>query len=362
MEKIIGKSILLIVIISSISFLGCVSPIENSQKPQINFYTTKENFFENEEITFYLSAKNTEQVIINFGTEKKVLECNNECEKEFKEKLKAGAYSIEAQAIGKNDTTKVYSKIYVKPTKIKCSDGTENNNCSEKKPYYCENGSLKENCLVCGCEEGYYCNEGKCNISVLKLKKIEADFPNRVTPNSKFVVKAIVEFDEQTIKGTTYYFSLNGNEAQKYIFDGETEKEIELTDYAPKEGTIDISIVSYANENKREIMGTFYKQKAIIVESERKKLDAPTINGFAEGKDIILSWNKIEGAVEYRLYKSLDANPIYISYKLYKKISGNETSIVLQNQNQGGHYFVLTAINAYGEESLYSNVFSVEVK
>ncbi len=46
---------------------------------------------------------------------------------------------------------------------ITCSDGTQNNQCSATKPLYCLNGTLINNCSVCGCSGNQTCsNTGAC--------------------------------------------------------------------------------------------------------------------------------------------------------------------------------------------------------
>ena len=41
---------------------------------------------------------------------------------------------------------------------IACSDGTQNNQCSATKPLYCLNGTLINNCSVCGCSGNQTCS------------------------------------------------------------------------------------------------------------------------------------------------------------------------------------------------------------
>lgn len=48
-----------------------------------------------------------------------------------------------------NITSDNYSK------EKKCVDGTPYGKCSERKPFYCYNGELLKNAMVCGCPEGY---------------------------------------------------------------------------------------------------------------------------------------------------------------------------------------------------------------
>lgn len=43
-----------------------------------------------------------------------------------------------------------------------CNDGTEFGECSEKKEFFCESGSLVSNCGLCGCGDGFTCKENKC--------------------------------------------------------------------------------------------------------------------------------------------------------------------------------------------------------
>jgi hypothetical protein len=48
------------------------------------------------------------------------------------------------------------------PSKGSCGDGTLNGNCSENKPYFCENEILVENPSVCGCPEILTLSQNKC--------------------------------------------------------------------------------------------------------------------------------------------------------------------------------------------------------
>ncbi len=43
-----------------------------------------------------------------------------------------------------------------------CEDGTPSGRCSEKKPFYCFRGELKENAVQCGCPEGYEIYRSLC--------------------------------------------------------------------------------------------------------------------------------------------------------------------------------------------------------
>jgi len=44
-----------------------------------------------------------------------------------------------------------------------CSDGTSYGQCSSEKPKYCDNGNLVDRCDICGCPEGYSCqDDGSC--------------------------------------------------------------------------------------------------------------------------------------------------------------------------------------------------------
>jgi hypothetical protein len=50
-----------------------------------------------------------------------------------------------------------------------CTDGTQYNQCSSKRPVYCSNGTLIENCSICGCNPGYSCqSSGSCKVTALE--------------------------------------------------------------------------------------------------------------------------------------------------------------------------------------------------
>ncbi len=43
-----------------------------------------------------------------------------------------------------------------------CSDGTLYNKCSSNKEFYCDNGNLVSNCGLCGCGDGFNCENNQC--------------------------------------------------------------------------------------------------------------------------------------------------------------------------------------------------------
>lgn len=44
-----------------------------------------------------------------------------------------------------------------------CTDGTSYGNCSTNQPNYCDNGTIRYNCTMCGCPQGQSCStEGAC--------------------------------------------------------------------------------------------------------------------------------------------------------------------------------------------------------
>ena len=53
----------------------------------------------------------------------------------------------------------------VSPPPLTCSGGTEYGSCSANKPLYCENGTLINNCQICGCNQGKECSvNGTCSV------------------------------------------------------------------------------------------------------------------------------------------------------------------------------------------------------
>ncbi|MBI2670797.1 hypothetical protein HYX18_02375 [Candidatus Woesearchaeota archaeon] len=43
-----------------------------------------------------------------------------------------------------------------------CSDGTEYGKCSVNKEFFCDNGTLKSDCGLCGCGDGFNCLNNQC--------------------------------------------------------------------------------------------------------------------------------------------------------------------------------------------------------
>lgn len=129
-----------------------------------------------------------------------------------------------------------------------CSDGTLNGECAGTKPLYCNNGSLENNCSVCGCNSGYNCSEdGTC--IVLTPTCVDADSDGYGVTGS----------------GSCTYSSTDCNDSNANIHPNATEACNSLDDDC--DGGIDENCVSGGNNShpriflNNEIIATLITRK-----------------------------------------------------------------------------------------------------
>ncbi len=85
-----------------------------------------------------------------------------------------------------------------------CIDGTNHNSCSVRKPKYCNNGVLANNCALCGCNNNGVCsNNGLC----LSINYTSSNDPTILikSPSIKYIPKMNIDINKQ------FLLDLNSN-------------------------------------------------------------------------------------------------------------------------------------------------------
>jgi len=335
-----------------------------SEEKELKINISSENINAGEELRISIEG-DAEEVSIELGREIKSILCNKfECNEEIIFKPSPGIYNLKITTTKGNEIKgKIVRKIIVSEnSENSCLDKTLFGKCSGEMPYYCDNGKLIEKCVECGCENGHFCNETECIPIAGKISIEQIEFKEKVEAEKKFSIKIILKNGEGTKKGANYSAKLEiGENKFEKNFLGE-DKKIEFEGISLSEGIFDIKIEIFALNKEREVVYEEFLKNAIESLIDIEPPAKPSINYiFAEGDDVVIEWTEINGADGYRLYKSVDANPAFISHKLIKTFEGNTNSGIVQALNSGAHYFVITAIDSFGNESEFSEVKSVNI-
>jgi len=113
-----------------------------------------------------------------------------------------------------------------------------------------------------------------------------------------------------------------------------------------------------ASEN---IVSRFESLEKIVARDDFSAPAAPTgVSAvFVQGK-ALLSWNQNseDDFAAYRVYKSSEVQATFISYSF--SLETNLNSVEITGLEGGKHFFVVTALDHFGNESVFSDVVSVE--
>ncbi len=97
------------------------------------------------------------------------------------------------------------NRNYGEPPK-KCSDNTRYNECSQNKPYYCEDGNLVKKASICGCPQGLQINGTEC-VQIVKPEAKTREF-EYVLKGESGKVKVLMDLELKEYLGgipRTYY-------------------------------------------------------------------------------------------------------------------------------------------------------------
>ena len=346
---------------------GCVE-FGTVGKPVLKLEAKTGPYYDGETVLVAVSAKNSDKIRITFGEETETVACDSgtDCYAERQFTPKPGIYKVRVLAAGAGGEIEQSATITVLESLAKCIGNTPEGKCAKEKPKMCVNGKFEEKCSVCGCEPGNECAGEVCVAEMPNAIKLDAEYPKKIGEGVPFKARAKITFDGPTSSGKfTAKAELGGVSFSKEFSPdtaGSNEYYFELEFPALKKGVYDLYIKIYRQSEANPKIN-YFQAKAIEAVEKGPRLSAPQgLSGFSEGKDIILSWSPVMQAESYKIYKSSDANPAFISYQLKGSAPGTETSYVLQAQNPGSHFFIITAADIFGVESEYSQVAVVNVR
>ena len=364
------KTVLAIVLIITIIaiFYGVVSPEAVGETNSNNFpeqnavfevSVNKENLVKGEELMILVNWQG--DLLIELGNEKKTEVCDSFCEKEFSFHPVEGVYKLK---VTQNKSEKIAfetKRIIVTKAKKECVNSVAFNECSETKPFYCNNGVLEENCEKCGCNTNQYCYENKCFLIPVLPKFSDLSFPKKVLINQEFSITQELNFEN--IVGSARYeliIEINHEKFYKKFVATKEKMSISFEELLLPLGEYDFNVVLLGfNPIEEELLSQSGKIEVI---TQLPELQIPIFKSvFLEGDDIVFSWQTVENAEKYNIYKSIDANPAFISYKYFTNFSGEQNTGVIQALNTGTHFFVMTSEDYFGNESEYSEMKSITV-
>ncbi len=324
-----------------------------------------------EELKVFVVGSGHEEaaVVVKLGNETKRVKCQGGCNETVSFFPRPGVYQLYAYVEGAKgkafETEK--KRVVVLAGSSSCLNGIPFGECGAKKPEYCNSGVMEKNCAKCGCADGFYCNGTDCHAFAPELKIGLVEYPARAETGKKFSVSTVLSPNSKMPSGARYeaVLGIDGKKfTQSYEASGNEDANfvISFNGVALEEGSFDINLAVFALNTQRLEVAEKFIPKAIESLPNLEPLLAPSLyDVFAEGNDAVFTWSKVEGASEYRLYKSSEVNPAYISYKLAAKFGQNAGSGVLQGLERGTHFFVMTAADEFGNESKYSEVKSVDI-
>ncbi|MEK7255865.1 MAG: hypothetical protein AAB316_14035, partial [Bacteroidota bacterium] len=259
-----------------------------------------------------------------------------------------------------------------------CVDGTALGECSSKRPLHCNAGILADDCGKCPCPTNQECREGRCieqatakNAPWVDSGTVRFNYPEKIQRGKKFSVSAGFTPARNVPAGAKYMaeFFLGGAKFESLIVSPGSAAGERLTIQidgiivGPGQGAgqADSNFSLFALNADRELLAA--TEARIPVADKLEPLQKPVLlSALAEGDDAVLSWLVVEGAAQYRIYKSSDANPAFIQYRLNKTVEGAQNSAVVQALAGGTYFFVITAADAFGNESPFSEMKAVNIK
>lgn len=331
------------------------------------------------------SAKNISSIVFQVNEEKKTINCSsNSCAGEFSKSFdKPGAYTISITAIIDEKNFEQRKFAFYVFDKQKCTDGTFSNECSSAKPFFCSSGILAENCSKCGCIGESICQQnGKCSF-VVSLKIISAkinDF-NSININRPF--NTIIELFNNSgnpipkntkLKFDLVFFNLQNTYSNSYNFildndlDSNSSAIIEVKNannsssrfFIPQTGNFDFNAQLF-DENNRQL--SIFSQKSFLnsVNDSSPPAKPSGLTASVSGKNATISWNKNseQDIAGYNIFMSNGVSTFVVTSSKIASVSFNENVFTAQDLNSGAYFFTITAFDAVGNESVFSDTAAI---
>lgn len=253
-----------------------------------------------------------------------------------------------------------------------CIDSTVFGECSEEKPLFCLEGELVSDCEKCGCPESTKCTQSACvpsstGLELTGLKQAKIFAAPATWP--LFVVFAAA-LEKKAPAGASYSINAHLYSADKNFFlqknfslesdlAAGTAKEIELVFEEPlPEGAFSLRVELFGDGKLSE---KTFENALVVRQPDNVAPSAPLWVGWSnEGEKTRLSWqpNPEDDMKEYALLQSSEENPGYITYHALATVPAMQTSFLV-DRPLTGNFFILRAVDWYGNESGYSEVLEV---
>lgn len=383
-EKIVAL-LLVIATFAALYFLFANPAIPYQNAPAAasitNFEVSNQNPNVAEKIIVKVEAKgNSIDEITLEGVDAAPVKCNGspECRANFQISFSAaGAYRIKAFAKG-NFPAAESSKIIYVTDKIKtCIDGTTEGSCSAKKSFLCSEGRLIEQCKTCGCDDGKQCSDNKCIAESLPLEITGLGFPGPFSSPGK-MPEIIIEMQNRNsgriYSGASYEIKFviskhGGSNANENIYLTKTfslESDLEKNGVIGKifsgEALLDESIydLNASIQFPSEKINSFVSENALIVRNDSTAPSKPLLLSARKhsGNAVELSWleNTADDLSYYKIYRSIDESAAFLSYTYAgMAVRGNDSALIWNLEGKQ-HFFVIKAVDYFGNESEFSNV------
>jgi len=273
--------------------------------------------------------------------------------------------------------------IQVIGTSQTCVDGTPFNTCSTSLPGFCATGTIIPNCSACGCPENALCRlSGSCTGKGVNLNIVAITFSpsSYVRLGMPFTPEISFTFTGDVYQGAEYHITLDylpgtGNPllsqettlilAEDY-FEGALISLSLPTEKINRNATLDIlltvqGIVGGLEERSIPVPTRF--ENALIISDDRTPTQTPANLTATYTEGILLQWSGSSSpdTVGYVIYQSQAVNPAFVSYSRQNTVSSDAQAYLITNPRPGQNFFVITAIDGFGNESAYSNVAEFEL-
>lgn len=345
------------------------------------FETQKQQIAEGEELVVRVEAQGTGIASIGIslnGKQVEEVECGQTpCSHEFRKIVSdIGAYQLAAFAFSAEGKRVEESRVvYVAPQENTCIDNSRYGSCGKEKPFYCLEGKLVEKCSECDCDSGFECVEEKCSASSLPLEIASLNAGSSfIKPGTYIDVFFELQNNTEEIARAGAHYTIEvvfyspSNEQrftesiqleQELLQGKRAAKKVSGKEFVLEEGNYSLSAALLdASEN---IVSRFESLEKIVARDDFSAPAAPTgVSAvFVQGK-ALLSWNQNseDDFAAYRVYKSSEVQATFISYSF--SLETNLNSVEITGLEGGKHFFVVTALDHFGNESVFSDVVSVE--
>lgn len=346
-----------------------------SQEPILQVSQTNDQALVGEtiKITANASASGLTNIQLEFEDKIQTFSCpQNECQTTFEvTPTQKGILFVNIQAIHTGGVLSKRIPIRVVSTNLTCIDSTSFGECSKEKPFFCLNGELVSDCEKCACPESMECARNTCSpfaagLALAGLKEsnlfiipgTRPSFTVFTTATQKILAKANFSLKANLYSADKKFFVQKDFALENELAEG-MAKEIHLQFPEPlPSGVFSLSLELFGKEKLSE---QNFENALTVREPDSIAPSKPIWVGWSlEENQLKLSWvaNPEDDLKEYVILQSRDETAGYIAYSALATIPSSKTSFLLQTPLLG-NFFILRAVDWYGNESQYSEVLQV---